>query len=106
MARGQLSNSSSIQPSYPLHDELQHSSHSKKKRGHPLFTTDNTVWASDEAILAAENGGTAPNQKNTGTSESMATIELAKKSSVKVDNNKHDGILTTRTEASRKTRLR
>ncbi|CZR50324.1 uncharacterized protein PAC_00196 [Phialocephala subalpina] len=91
VVRGQPSNSSSMQPSYPLNDEPQHSSRSKKKHGHPLFTTDNTAWASDEAIVAAESGGTAPNQKNTGSSESMDTIELAKKSGVRTENNQHGG---------------
>ncbi|KAH6668387.1 hypothetical protein B0J14DRAFT_566918 [Halenospora varia] len=91
VARGQPSNSSSMQPSYPINDEPQHGSHSRKKHSHPLFTTNNTAWASDEAIVAAENGETAPSQKNTGSNESVDTIELVNISGVRLENNQDGG---------------
>lgn len=72
IASGQSTSKSSSQPSFPLSDEPQLRPHPRR---HPLFETNNTAWASDEAIVNTEDGDgeQSRGRKGTGSGESVGS---------------------------------
>ncbi|PQE24973.1 integral membrane pth11 protein [Rutstroemia sp. NJR-2017a BVV2] len=82
VARGQSTEDSSMQPSYPLSNISGPKLRSKKSCGHPLYTPNDIAWGSEEAIVRPQNSGTAPRQ-NAQSMESMDAVELGNEGGIK-----------------------